>query len=123
MMPSYDSEFQRSNVESGFKQDLQGYMRRLNDGYNFFLEEKMKLHYDEELFTECIALMLTITANILPKLEGGGAKTEKMFTKIKVYEPWLTDVMLPKIHQREKVNDLYRLILEAYDLLGLSSLE
>lgn len=123
MMPSYDSEFQRSVSESGAKQELQSFMRRLNEGYNFFIEEKMKLHYDEELFTECIALMLTITANILPKLEGGGAKTEKMFAELKVYEPWLTDVMIPKLHQRDKVNNLYRSILKAYDLLGLSSLE
>lgn len=119
----YDSEFERSDEEqNSYLKDLQRYLRELNLGYRFFLEEKAKLHYDEELFTECIAYMIIIIAQLLPKLEGGGAKTEKLFKELKVYEPWMDDIMIPKLKEREKVGDLYKIIIRAYDILGLSPL-
>lgn len=118
----FDSEFERSDDQHEYKKDLVGYLRELNQGYRYFLEEKAKLHYDEELFTECISLMVIITAQLLPKMEGGGKKTEVLFMALKAYEPWLDDVMIPKLKEREKVGELYKIILRAYDMLGLSAL-
>jgi hypothetical protein len=119
---SFDSEFQRPDSFPAYRDDLAGYLRELTIGYKFFLEEKAKLHYDEELFTECIAYMVVITSHLLPKLEGGGSKTERLYNELKVYEPWIDDIMIPKLKERSKVNDLYKIILRCYDILGLTPL-
>lgn len=118
----YDSEFERSENQHEYRADLVQYLRELTKGYQFFLEEKAKLHYDEELFTECIAYMVIIMSHLLPKLEGGGKKTEALYKELKAFEPWMDDVMIPKLKEREKVGDLYKIILRAYDMLGLSAL-
>jgi hypothetical protein len=119
----FDSEFQRADggVQT-YGDDMRKYLRDLSDAYEFFIEEKMKLHYDEELFTECLASMITIMSHLLPKLSGGGTKTERVYRELKTYEHWMDDVMIPKLSERGRVTELYKLILEAYDLLGLSSL-
>lgn len=121
-MTPYDSEFKRAEEAPDYRNDLIADLRELNQGWRFFLDEKAKLHYDEELFSECITLMVVIIAQLLPKLEGGGAKTEKLFTLMKPYEKWLDDVMIPKLREREKVGELYKLIIRGYDLLGLTQI-
>lgn len=115
-------EFSRAEAKPGYGEDLLEYLRELTRAYTFFMEEKLKLHYDEELFTECIASMVVIMSHLLPKLEGGGTKTEKLYKEMKTYEHWMDDLMIPKLKEREKVNELWRLILKSYDTLGLSSL-
>lgn len=119
-MTPFDSEFKRADETPGYKDDLVGDFRELNKGWRFFLDEKAKLHYDEELFTECISLMVVIVAQILPKLRGGGAKTEALYNEMKPYERWLDDIMIPKLRERDKVGLLYKLIVRGYDLLGLT---
>lgn len=121
-MMQYDAQFERSENQPQYRMDLIQYLRELTKAYQFFLEEKAKLHYDEELFTECIAYMVIIMSHLLPKLEGGGQKTEKLYAEMEKFEPWLDDVMIPKLKEREKVGDLYKIIIRAYDMLGLSAL-
>jgi len=121
-MAPYDSEFKRAEEAPDYRNDLIADLRELNQGWRFFLDEKAKLHYDEELFTECITLMVVITAQLLPKLEGGGAKTDALFKLMKPFEPWLDDIMMPKLREREKAGNLYKLIIRGYDLLGLTQI-
>ena len=121
-MTPYDTELKRSDELPQYSDELIIMLINMTRGYKYFLEEKAKLHYDEELFTECIADMLEILSHILPKMEGGGAKTEPLYKQLKEFEPWLDDVMIPKIKEREKVNTLYNLIIRAYHVLGLTTL-
>jgi hypothetical protein len=117
-----NEEFSRAELRPGYGEDLLEYLRELSRAYQFFMEEKLKLHYDEELFTECIASMVVIMSHLLPKLEGGGIKTEKLYKEMCKFEPWIDDLMVPKLKERERVNDLWKLILKSYDTLGLSTL-
>jgi hypothetical protein len=122
----YDSEFKSAeeNVRT-YGDDLRKYLDKLSEAIELFNDERMELRYDEELFTDCIGAEITIVAHILPKLEGGGDKTKSLYAEMKVYEPWLDDVMIPKMKEKDRVvsvMNLYRLILRAYDMLGLTPL-
>jgi len=121
-MTPYDTELKRSDELPQYSDELIIMLINMTRGYKFFLQEKAKLHYDEELFTECIADMLEILSHILPKLEGGGQRTKELYDKLKKFEPWINDVMIPKIKERTKVNELYNLIIRAYHVLGLTTL-
>lgn len=88
--------------------------------YNRFIEEKANLRYDEQLFTEYLSELVTILRLILPKLKGGGKKTEAIYEKVKPFEPWTKEIMIPRVFEREKVFDLHSIVDEAYDILGLS---
>ena len=118
----FSPEFNRAEGRRGYSDDLLEMLQELTRAYQFFMEEKLKLHYDEELFTECIASMVVIMSHLLPKLEGGGVKTERLYKEMKKFEAWIDDLMVPKLKERERVNDLWRLILKSYDTLGLSTL-
>lgn len=122
----FDSEFQRAEVsERTYGDDLRKYLDKLSESIELFNDERMELRYDEELFTDCIGAEITIVAHLLPKLEGGGTKTESLYKEMKLFEPWLDDVMIPKMKENDRVVSvmkLYKLILRAYDMLGLTPL-
>ncbi len=88
--------------------------------YNAFIQEKANLRYDEQLFTDYLSELVTILRLILPKLKGGGRKTEEIYKQIKEFEPWIKDILIPRVEERDKVFDLHSIIDEAYDVLGLS---
>ena len=88
--------------------------------YLRFVQEKANLRYDEELFTEYLSELVTILRLILPKLKGGGKKTEAIYDEIKGFEPWIKEILIPRVQERDKVFDLHKIIDEAFDILGLS---
>lgn len=88
--------------------------------YREFIQEKANLRYDEQLFTDYLSELVTILRLILPKLKGGGKRTEAIYNDIKVFEPWVKDILIPRVNERDKVFDLHKIIDEAYDVLGLS---
>ena len=67
--------------------------------------------------------MISLMGHLLPKLRGGGPASEKMIEKFKPYEKWLTNMSLPKLDpiEADKIPELYLIILEAYDHLGISN--
>ena len=58
----------------------------------------------------------------MPKLKGSGSNTDELLKKLEEYVPWTENILLPKveIEERRKVHTLFKLIIEAYDVLGLS---
>jgi len=94
----------------------------LTDIFQSYYETKAKLRYDNNLLSELISIELVIISHLLPKLNGSGQKAKALYEEMNKFRPWLTDIMIPQIKEPEKVQDLYDLILKAYDLLGLSPL-
>lgn len=94
----------------------------LTEAFQLFYETKAKLHYDSHLLSELISIELVILSHLLPKLEGSGTKAKTLYEKLNVFRPWLDDVMIPQVKESYRVQELYDLILKAYDLLGLSPL-
>lgn len=88
--------------------------------YREFIQEKANLRYDEQLFTDYLSELVTILKLILPKLKGGGKRTEAVYNEIKEFQSWTVDILIPRIQEREKVPDLHRIVDDAYDVLGLS---
>lgn len=94
----------------------------LTEIFQQYHETKAKLRYDSNLLSELISIELVILSHLLPKLNGSGQKAKALYDEMNKFRPWLTDIMIPQIKEPDKVQDLFELILKAYDLLGLSSL-
>lgn len=118
----YDDGIKRAEGSDEYRDILIYHLDVLTMKYRDFIQEKANLRYDEQLFTDYLSEMVTILGLILPKLKGGGKKTEKLYAEMKVYEPWISDILIPRVDERDKVFDLHRLIGEAYETLGLSTL-
>ena len=105
-----------------------GMMRRYLDELTIIYENMMARLISnrgaEEAFNACVAKMLSIMTHLLPKIEGGGDKTQKMREEFEQYKTWIKQVQKMKINKEEmdKVPDLYNLIVRAYDKLGLTSI-
>ena len=119
---AYEDGFKRASNSNEYVDVLVYHLDVLTMKYRAFIEEKANLRYDENLFTEYLSEEVTILSLILPKLKGGGKRTEALYNEMKAYEPWLKDILIPRVRERDKVFELHRLIGEAYEILGLSQL-
>lgn len=90
--------------------------------YRDFITQKARLTYDDDIFTEYLSEAITILSLILPKLKGGGKRTENLYERIKRFEPWISDILIPRVTKQEEVFELHTLLGEAYELLGLSDI-
>lgn len=123
-MTPYEGEMRRAELTPSFREMMVDLLDLLIMGHKEYNDAKLRLNYDEDLYTNFISFMLEITRQLMPKLEGGGKKTERLYQEFCKYKPWLKDSLIPKVNQeeREKVEDLFDLITEAYHVLGLSQL-
>jgi len=99
-------------------------IKDITDIYSNLLTRYAKITTDEDVFNAFISEMIVVTDHLLAKLEGIGEKAKPLLKEFKEFEPWLDDISIPKIHIEEtkKVHKLFRLILRAYDMLGLSNI-
>ena len=123
-MTPYDGEMKRAEMTPTFREMMVDHLDLLIMYHKEYTDAKLRLNYDEDLFTCFISELLEITRQLLPKLEGGGNRTKMLYEKFCEFKPWLKDALVPKVQQeeREKVETLYDLITEAYHVLGLSPL-
>lgn len=117
---AYDDGIKQTTGSSEYRDILVYHLDVLTMKYRDFIQEKANLHYDEQLFTEYLSEMVTILGLVLPKLKGGGKRTEVLYKEMKTFEPWISDILIPRVQQRERVFELHRLIGESYEALGLS---
>jgi len=123
-MTPYDGEMRRAEMTPSFREMMVDLLDLLIMGHKDYNDAKLRLNYDEDLFTNFISIMLEITRQLMPKLEGGGKRTERLYQEFNEFRPWLKDSLIPKVQEEErgKVEHLFDLITEAYHVLGLSPL-
>lgn len=99
-------------------------VKDITDIYSNLLTKYAKITTDEEVFNAFLSEMIVVACHLLAKLEGSGEKAKPLLEEFKEFEPWLDDISIPKIkiEETKKVHKLFRLILRAYDLLGLSNI-
>jgi hypothetical protein len=115
-------EFKRSDELPQYRDELIYKLMDMTDVYEMYMEEKGKLREDEILRNELLSRMIGLLTHILPKLEGGGDRTSDLYMEAKKYEPWIKDIWIAKIQQKDKIDDLYLLLIRAFDKLGLSTI-
>lgn len=123
-MTAYEGEMRRAEITPTFRDMMVDHLDLLIMYHKEYTDAKLRLNYDEDLFTCFVSELLEITRQLLPKLEGGGKRTERLFKEFCEFKTWLKDPLIPKVQQeeRERVERLYDLITEAYHVLGLSPL-
>lgn len=92
--------------------------------YRDLLKSYAKITIDENLYNETLAEMVVIMNNLTPKLDGGGKRTEGLRKEFEEFDCWCDDILIPKkdVEESKKLHKLYRLILRAYDVLGVSNI-
>lgn len=97
-------------------------LRDISDLYGALLSKYAKITIDEDVFNSFLSEMIVVSVHLIAKLEGSGEKAKGLLEEFEEFEPWLDDISKPKIELAEtkKVHKLFRLILRAYDFLGLS---
>ncbi|RLF50592.1 MAG: hypothetical protein DRN24_06260 [Thermoplasmata archaeon] len=78
---------------------------------------------DNDLFNKCVSEMCVILDHLIPKLEGQGDRNVKLLKELEEYRNWKRNPMMIKnnFENREKLHNLFNLILRSYHVLGLSS--
>lgn len=91
--------------------------------YRDLLRMYAKATTDEELFNECISEMVVLIDHLHVKLEGNTEKYSDLLKEFEEFEPWTTNIIIPKQDKDEmkKLHRLFKLILKAYDMLGMSN--
>jgi hypothetical protein len=119
-----DTELRRAEMSRDYGDDLRSYLDDLTVLYESMLAKWARGSSDEELLNTTLSKMISIMAHLLPKLDGGGQKTKELRKKFEPYEAWIDSIQIPKNDDAEadKIPQLYLLILQAYDKLGLTSI-
>ena len=99
-------------------------IRDISDLYSSLLTKYAKITTDEDVYNALLSEMIVVMAHLLAKLEGCGEKAKPLLNDFEEFRPWLDDISKPKINTEEskKIHKLFRLILRAYDVLGLSNI-
>lgn len=82
-----------------------------------------KLSENKEVTRKFICAMVTVMEHLLPKLEGGGEKWKPLLDDFEKFRSWSDNILIPMNDTEElkKAHELFRLIVKAYDVLGLSN--
>ena len=98
-------------------------LRDISDLYSNLLSKYAKVIMDEDLFNSLISEMVVVAGHLIAKLEGGGEQTKEILKEFEEFSDWFDDIIKPKmdVTEQKKVHKLFRLILRAYNKLGLSS--
>lgn len=95
----------------------------LIEDYNKLKQIEAKAGHDERILNSVLARMVTIADQLMIKLDGCGIRGADLVAELKPFSYWSEDLLKVKSEQSEinKIPDLFRLILRAYDRLGLSN--
>lgn len=79
---------------------------------------------DDELVNMLISQLVVITQNLLPKIEGGGGRIKELLREFQSYESWLNAAnrMKTNIKEIDRIPSLYKLVIKAYDILGITNI-
>lgn len=116
-------QLKQATVTNQYRDILILHLDALTIMYRDVLRDYAKSVIDEERFNECLTEMIVILDHLYPKLEGGGERTKFLLKEFDDFISWTENVMIPKINieEQKKLHRLYKLILKAYDVLGLSN--
>jgi len=119
-----DEQFRQATSTDQYREILILHLDHLSILYRDLLRAYAKSSSDENLYNDCISEMIIVLDFIYPKLKGSGKKTEPLLKQIDEYITWTDNIMIPKLDkiERKKIHKLYKLIQEAYDVLGLSKI-
>lgn len=114
---------QRAEETYQYRELLIYHLDKLTLLFGDYLANEARGTRDESLFNNMLSEMLVLVAHLYPKIQGGGKKTELLLEEFKEFVPWLEDIKKPKafLKERMKIPALFRLIIRAYDVLGLSN--
>lgn len=100
------------------------YLDELNRYYELMDANLIGFKGAEDYINATISKLLSIYTQLYPKIESGGEKTASLMEEFKTYEFWINKIQIMKVNKDEmdRIPDLYRLILKAYDALGLTGL-
>ena len=117
------TEFKKADDSNIYGDMLILRIRDISDLYSTLLTKYAKITTDEDVFNMFLSEMIVVADHLLAKLEGIGDKAKPLLKEFEEFQPWLDNIALPKIdiEETKKVHKLFRLILRAYDLLGLSN--
>jgi len=116
------TQLQQAAVTTQYRDILILHLDVLTVSYRDLLRHYAQGSADETMFNDCLTEMIVILDHLHPKLEGGGQKTEALLEQFKEFASWTENIMIPKANmdQRTKMHKLFKLIVKAYDVLGLS---
>jgi hypothetical protein len=123
MVAQFAQEMKRVDDADYFKDMMILHLDALTILYRDLLKGYAKLTLDENLFNETVSEMIVIMNHLNVKLEGCGDKTKDIVRELNEFSSWADDILIPKkdIVQMKRIHKLFRLILKAYDILGLSN--
>jgi len=118
-----DEQLKQATASLQYRDILILHLDALTIMYRELLRDYAKSVLDEDKYNECLTEMVVIMDHLMPKLEGGGQGTEKLLESFSEYVGWTENIMIPKtkLEERQKLHSLFKLILKAYDVLGLST--
>jgi len=116
-------ELKQATSSNQYRDILILHLDHLSILYRDLLRAYARSSLDEELYNNCVSEMIVVLDFIYPKLKGGGQKCKDVLKQLEEYIQWTDNIMIPKLdkNERKKVHRLYKLIQEAYDILGLSN--
>lgn len=116
-------QLKQAVVSTQYRDILILHLDALTIMYRDLLRDYAKSVLDEDKYNDCLTEMVVVMDHLMPKLEGGGQGTVKLLTKFKEYSSWTENIMIPKVEleERQKLHGLFKLILKAYDVLGISN--
>ena len=117
------SQFKQAEESNEYHSMLIAHLDALSVLYFKVQCDYAKSTRSEETFNHCLAERIVITDHIIPKLEGGGEKTRELLEEFKKFSDWTENILIPKIKNEEskRVHKLFKLIIKAYDKLGLTN--
>jgi len=117
-----EDQLKQATVSTQYRDILILHLDHLSILYRDLLRAYARCSLNEDLYNNCVSEMIVVLDFIYPKLKGGGQKTEELLKQLDTYITWTDNIMIPKLDkdERKKVHRLYKLIQEAYDVLGLS---
>jgi len=86
--------------------------------------DSRNLLVDNDLFNQCLAEMIVIIDHLMPKLQGSpNVRLKDIEARFDEFYIWRKDTLSLKANlaKRDMMHIYWRLILEAYDALGLSN--
>lgn len=118
-----EEELKQATASNQYRDILILHLDHLSILYRDLLRAYARFSLDEDLYNNCISEMIVVLDFIYPKLKGGGKRCENILKQLDEYVQWTESIMIPKLdrNERKKIHGLYKLIQEAYDILGLSN--
>lgn len=115
---------EQASATDQYRANMTRYFDELTQIYEVLLQGLLSGRPNLQLVDACIAKMITIMVHLLPKIIGAGESLKDVADSFKQYERWMKNPSLPKTNKVEanKIPELFFLIVQAYDRLGLSNI-